>query len=74
MSNDLTIIFKYFLFFCLGFDIALSRKYYTVLYNPVATPGECRENFSAIIIFFKSFLKSFLKRLTSQYKYDIIYS
>ena len=70
MSNDLMPISKYFLFFARVSILLLSRKYYTVLCNP----GECRENFSSIIIFFKSFLKSFLKRLISQYKYVIIYS
>ena len=30
MSNDLMTVFKYFFILCLGFDIALSRTYYTI--------------------------------------------
>ena len=64
MSNDLTIIFKYFLSFYLGFDIALSRK---ILYRALGILWKCLgnagKNFSDIIIFFKKFLKKFLKTL-----------
>lgn len=79
MSNDLIPIFKYFFILLPGLDIALSRK---ILYRafvvqgvPQGMPqgnasGDAWQNFSNIIIF----LKSFLKCLTSQYKYDIIYS